>query len=80
MILGSKPFNSLTPDEMQAAIEELRQEREALRNEALKDKAVREAKGMAPREKTGKVGRPAKKNEADALAKQMLDFMRSEAE
>lgn len=83
MILGSKPFNNLTPEEMQAAIEQLRIEREALRNEAIKEKAIREAKGVSSEPKAQRMprgpGRPKRNNEADAFAKQMLEYLRSDA-
>lgn len=79
MILGSKSLLQMSVEEMHAAIEELRSSREALRNEALKDKAVREAKGVTgePRQKhEKKVKEPT---EADVLAAEMIRLMRGEA-
>ena len=78
MILGSKSLLDMSVEEMQAAFEELRASREALRNEALRDKAIREARGVTgePRRKR----EPKVKNpEADELAAQMLRMMRGEA-
>ena len=76
MRLGTKSLLNMSVSEMQEAIETLRGEREALRNEALKDKAVREAKGIAgePRQKR----KPKEKSEADLLAAEMLRIMRGE--
>ena len=77
MILGTKPLCEMTQVEMHEAIENLRASREALRNEALAQKAVREAKGIAePRAKKQRV--PKAPNEADVLAAQMLAMMRGE--
>lgn len=59
MLLGSKPFDDMSPEEMLAAIEELRSHREALRQENIKKKAEGKKIEKAPREKKEKEIDPA---------------------
>lgn len=74
MILGSKPLASMTLEEMQAAIEQLRGEREALRNEALQAKAMREAKGITSDPKQPRRASIVKKQADDLLAKMLAEM------
>lgn len=71
MILGSKPLAELTEDEILRAIEELRAERMALRDEAVAAKRAT----MAP-----KSPKAPKGGEAATLASSLLDMMREEDE
>jgi len=74
MILGSKPLSDMTEEEMIAAMEELRGNREALRNEAIKQKKERDASGIAePR-----VKREKKVKEVDPFEADMLAFLKGE--
>jgi len=68
----------MSVEEMNAACEELRSSREALRNEALKSKAAREAKGMTGIDKPKREKRVKEPNEADRLAAEMVRLMRGE--
>lgn len=75
MLLGQKPLSDMSVEEMMAAVEALRASREALRNEAIKDKAVREAKGIGePRQKRERKSKEP--SEADILAAEILKMMR----
>lgn len=77
IIFGQKPMADMTVEEMMQATEHLRSEREALRNEAVKEKAAREAKGFQSTDPKIKRERKKKEpSEADMIAKQMLDWMR----
>jgi hypothetical protein len=78
MILGSKSLSQMSVDEMRLAIEELRASREALRNEALKDKAVREAKGITGEPRAKRERKAKEPTEADVLATEMIKLMRGE--
>lgn len=79
MILGSKPLSEMSVEEQLAAIEELRSSREALRNEAIKDKVVREAKGITGEPRQKRERKTKAPNEADSIAAQMIKLMRGEA-
>jgi len=74
MILGSKPLSDMTEEEMIAAMEELRGNREALRNEAIKQKKERDASGIAE----PKVRREKKTKEVDPFEADMLAFLKGE--
>jgi predicted nucleic acid-binding Zn-ribbon protein len=64
-------------EECQAKIEELRGAREALRNEAIRQKAAREAKGITKEPKQPKA---KKEKVVDTMAMDMLAFLRGEKE
>lgn len=72
MILGSKPISEMSKDELHAAIEELRSNREALRSEAVKKKQAREAGEIVPKEP--KAPRVAKKPDV-AVQQALKDLM-----
>ena len=76
MILGSKPLSEMTEEEMIAAMEELRGNREALRNEAIKQKKERDASGIAE----PKVRKEKKAKEVDPFEANMLAFLKGEKE
>ena len=76
MILGSKPLSEMTEEEMIAAFEELRSNREALRNEAIKQKKERDAAGVAE----PKVRKEKKVKEVDPFEADMLAFLKGEKE
>lgn len=80
MILGSKSLSQMTRAEMELAISELRESREALRAEAIREKATKEAQGFqdtTPR--TPKAKRKKEPSEADLLAIEMLKFLKGES-
>ena len=76
MILGSKPLADMTEEEMIAAMEELRSSREALRNEAIKQKKERDASGIGE----PKVRKEKKVKEVDPFEADMLAFLKGEKE
>ena len=78
MILGSKPLAEMSVEEMHAAMQELRSSREALRNEAIKDKAAREAKGVTGASPVKRERKPKAPDEADNIAAAMLRMMKEE--
>ena len=75
-MIFEKPLSEMSLEEMQTAIESLRGAREALRNEAIQQKAVREAKGI----KEPKVAKPKKEKIVDPLMTDMLAFLRGDKE
>jgi len=77
MLLGSKPLADMTEEEMIAAMEELRSSREALRNEAIKQKKERDAAGILTEPK---VKREKKVKEVDPFEADMLAFLKGEKE
>jgi hypothetical protein len=74
MKLGDKPLSQMSIEEMNEAIAALRESREALRNEALASKAIREAKGMTGEPKQKRAKQPGVKD----LNAELLRMMRED--
>lgn len=74
MKLGDKPISEMTYEEMLEATTQLRESREALRNEAIKQKKEREAKGV-PEPKVKAERKPKEKPEDLLKSMGILDIL-----
>ena len=74
MILGSKPLAQLTPEELDIAIRELREAREALRDAAIERKRKSDAGEHVPREPR----KPHAAPKADPFATGIMDILKGE--